>query len=197
MLLFLDKRVRAAWDENRSRWLYSACDVMDIISRSKNPSRYWSDLKRKNKGFSRFGKIVRLKFKSKKDGKGYMTDAVSAKMLLRIIATMKTPIAKQINDRQSLKETPCKDILPEPLALLIEYDPSNRVLRKDGTLEKTAETVKASEHEKIAETKKPRKMAKRLWGKKGKPAARTLFFPVTLRLLRVSAGIDEKVFACR
>ena len=34
-------------------------------------------------------------------------------------------------------------------------DPSNRVLRKDGTLEKTAET------------KKPRETVKRLWGKKG------------------------------
>ena len=189
MLFFLDKRVRAAWDESRSRWLYSARDVMEIIAPTKNPSRYWSDLKRKNKNFSRFGKIVRLKLISKKDGKAYLTDAVSKKMLLRIIAVMKTPIAKQISDWQNTGETPCTDILPEPLALLIEYNPANRVLLKAKGLRKTAQTVKADE------TKKPRETVKRAWKKNEKSAAQTALFPVTLRLLRASAGFNERAFA--
>jgi len=188
MLMFLDKRVRAARDERRSRWLYSARDVMEIIAPTKNPSRYWSDLKRKNKNFSRFGKIVKLKLKSKKDGKGYMTDTVCAKMLLRIINTMKTPAAKQINEWQSSGETPCKDILPEPLALLIRYDPANRVLRKDKGLRKTAQKIKA------AKRKKPLKTAKRAWATSVESAARPVFFPVALRVLRAPVGFSEYAF---
>lgn len=196
MLLFLDKRVRAAWDESRSRWLYSARDVIEIISPGKKPSRYWSDLKRANKNFSRFGKIVRLKLKSKKDGKSYLTDTVSEKMLLRIIATMKTPIAKQINEWQSSDETPCTDILPEPLALLIKYDPANRVLRKNGTLEKIAETVKATEHEKTTETKKSCKAVKQTRRKNENRAAQSVFFPVALRILRAPVRFEGRAFAC-
>jgi len=42
---FNDKEVRAAWDEEGNRWLFSVVDVIAVLTESKNPRKYWSVLK--------------------------------------------------------------------------------------------------------------------------------------------------------
>ena len=74
--LFEDKRIRTAWDEEREEWYFSIVDVVDVLTGSENPRRYWSDLKRKLKAEGAnelYEKIVQLKLRAP-DGKRRLTD---------------------------------------------------------------------------------------------------------------------------
>jgi len=74
--LFESKKVRVLWDDNAEKWYFSVIDIIEILSESKNPRRYWSDLKIKlnNEGNQLYEKIVQLKMEAF-DGKMRETDA--------------------------------------------------------------------------------------------------------------------------
>ena len=76
--LFEDKKVRSVWSEKEEKWYFSIVDVVEILTGSSIPKRYWSDLKRKLKseGNQSYENIVQLKMLSS-DGKKYNTDAVN------------------------------------------------------------------------------------------------------------------------
>ncbi len=93
--LFENQKIRALWNEDEEDWYFSVIDIVGVLSESKNPRRYWSDLKRKLKseGSQMYEKIVQLKMLSS-DGKYYNTDAASTKQLLRIIQSIPSPKAE-------------------------------------------------------------------------------------------------------
>jgi len=94
--LFESKRVRSHWNESEQKWYFSIIDVVEILTESDNPRRYWSDLKRKLKkeGFSElYDFIVQLKMESS-DGKMYITDCANAEVLLRVIQSIPSPNAE-------------------------------------------------------------------------------------------------------
>ena len=93
--LFEDKRVRVQWDSSNEKWYFSIVDVIEILTGSSIPRRYWSDLKIKlnGEGFESYEKIVQLKLVSS-DGKGYETDCVDTEVLLRIIQSIPSPKAE-------------------------------------------------------------------------------------------------------
>ena len=76
---FNDQEVRAVWDEQKNKWLFSVIDIVEVLSDSNNPRRYWSDLKIKlgRADSQLYGKIVQLKLKAS-DGKFYSTDCLDA-----------------------------------------------------------------------------------------------------------------------
>lgn len=43
--LFEDKKVRSVWDSESGKWYISIVDVVEVLTGSANPRRYWSDLK--------------------------------------------------------------------------------------------------------------------------------------------------------
>ncbi|MDR1604395.1 MAG: Bro-N domain-containing protein [Gracilibacteraceae bacterium] len=90
--LFEDKRIRYAWDETKEEWYFSVVDVVEVLTGTDNPRRYWSDLKRKLKaeGSELYEKIVQLKMKSA-DGKRYSTDVANTEQLLRLIQSIPSP----------------------------------------------------------------------------------------------------------
>ena len=63
IVVFQETAIRLAW--HAEEWWFSIIDVVDVLSKSNNPNRYWSDLKRKLAQEAGFGqpyeKIVRLK----------------------------------------------------------------------------------------------------------------------------------------
>jgi DNA-damage-inducible protein D len=67
--LFESKKVRTHWDEETEQWYFSVIDVIEALTDSKLPKRYWSDLKIKLKaeGSEVDEKIVRLKMEGNKD----------------------------------------------------------------------------------------------------------------------------------
>ena len=73
--LFEEKKVRSHWDEKTEKWYFSVIDVVEILSGSDRPRKYWADLKSKLKkeGSQLSEKIGQLKMLSS-DGKRYSTD---------------------------------------------------------------------------------------------------------------------------
>ncbi len=74
--LFESKRIRVHWNSDSEKWYFSVIDIIETLTGSQNPRRYWSDLKRKltKEGFSQLYEIiVQLKLESS-DGKKYKTD---------------------------------------------------------------------------------------------------------------------------
>ncbi len=95
IVLFNQNKVRRHWDEEKESWFFSIIDVVEILTDSSIPKRYWSDLKirLKNDGFQSYDKIVRLKL-TNTDGKNYLTDVADTETLLRIIQSIPSPKAE-------------------------------------------------------------------------------------------------------
>jgi hypothetical protein len=93
--LFEDKKVRTLWDEEREKWYISIIDVIEILTNTDRPRKYWSDLKAKLKkeGSELSEKIGQLKMQSV-DGKFYLTDVADTEQLFRLIQSIPSPKAE-------------------------------------------------------------------------------------------------------
>jgi hypothetical protein len=93
--LFESKKVRTHWDADKEKWFFSVIDVIEILTDSSIPKRYWSDLKKKlqSEGSEAYEKIVRLKMEAP-DGKLRDTDVADTEALLRIIQSIPSPKAE-------------------------------------------------------------------------------------------------------
>ena len=93
--LFEEKQVRSVWDAEQEKWYISIVDVIEILTRSDRPRKYWSDLKTKLKkeGSELSEKIGQLKMKSA-DGKFYQTDVADTEQLFRLIQSIPSPKAE-------------------------------------------------------------------------------------------------------
>ena len=95
--LFEDKEIRSVWDSEKEDYYFSVVDVIGALTDSKIPKRYWTDLKRRlvvDEGSQLYENIVQLKMKSAKDGKGYLTDTLDTKGILRLIESVPSPKAE-------------------------------------------------------------------------------------------------------
>jgi len=93
--LFEAKQVRSYYDEVKETWYFSVIDVVEILTGSTIPKRYWSDLKKKLtiEGSQLYEKIVQLKFKAS-DNKNYATDCLETQDILRLIQSIPSPKAE-------------------------------------------------------------------------------------------------------
>ena len=93
--IFEQKEVRTHWDEKEEKWYFSVIDVIEILTGSSIPKRYWSDLKKKlaTEGSEAYEKIVRLKMPAE-DGKSRETDVADTETLLRLIQSIPSPKAE-------------------------------------------------------------------------------------------------------
>src|SRR3990167_10256351 len=93
--LFEGKKIRRHWNEDKEKWYFSVVDVVEILTGSSIPKRYWSDLKRKlsQEGSQVYEKIVQLKMQAS-DGKYYSTDVADTKAIFRIIQSIPSPNAE-------------------------------------------------------------------------------------------------------
>jgi hypothetical protein len=44
--LFEEKKVRTAWDEASEEWYFSIVDLVEVLTGTDRPRKYWNDLKR-------------------------------------------------------------------------------------------------------------------------------------------------------
>lgn len=95
LAVFEDKQVRRVF--HNGEWYFSIIDIIEVLTDSSNPRRYWSDLKiqlAENEGFVQlYGKIVQLKLESI-DGKKYLTDTANTETIFRIIQSIPSPKAE-------------------------------------------------------------------------------------------------------
>ena len=87
--VFENKKVRTAWNEETEDWFFSVIDVIEILTESENPRRYWSDLKIKlsTEGSELYDDIVQLKLPAA-DGKMRLTDVLDTKGILRLVQSV-------------------------------------------------------------------------------------------------------------
>jgi DNA-damage-inducible protein D len=93
--LFEQKKVRSQWDEETEKWYFSIVDVVEILTDSPRPRKYWSALKTKlkNEGSQLSHDLGQLKMQSD-DGKFYKTDVADTEQLLRLIQSIPSPKAE-------------------------------------------------------------------------------------------------------
>jgi hypothetical protein len=93
--LFEQKQVRSVWDAEQEKWYFSIVDVIEILTGTDRPRKYWSDLKSKLKkeGSELSEKIGQLKMQSL-DGKFYQTDVAETEQLFRLIQSIPSPKAE-------------------------------------------------------------------------------------------------------
>jgi len=93
--IFEDSTIRTIWDADKEDWFISVVDVIAVLTTSKRPRKYWSDLKLKLKkeGSELSENIGQLKMKSS-DGKKYTTDVANTKQLFRLIQSIPSPKAE-------------------------------------------------------------------------------------------------------
>jgi hypothetical protein len=93
--LFEDKKVRTVWDEEKGKWYLSVIDVVDVLTHSPNPRKYWSVLKTrlKKEGSQLATNCSQLKMQSV-DGKFYKTDVADVEQVFRLIQSIPSPKAE-------------------------------------------------------------------------------------------------------
>jgi len=93
--IFKGKQIRKVIHNNE--WYFSIIDIIEALTGSANPRRYWSDLKRKlieDEGFSQlYDKIVQLKLIAN-DGKMRETETANTETIFRIIQSIPSPKAE-------------------------------------------------------------------------------------------------------
>jgi prophage antirepressor-like protein len=95
IILFHQKQVRRHWDKEKEIWYFSVVDVIESLTNSQRPRRYWNDLKKKlaKEGSELSEKIGQLKMKSS-DGKLYKTDVLDTENILRLVQSVPSPKAE-------------------------------------------------------------------------------------------------------
>jgi hypothetical protein len=87
--LFENKKVRSHWDQDQQQWYFSIVDVIEILTESPRPRKYWNALKTKlkNEGNESSQNLGQLKMPSE-DGKFYKTDVATTEQLFRLIQSI-------------------------------------------------------------------------------------------------------------
>ncbi|MDP2090770.1 MAG: BRO family protein [Candidatus Gracilibacteria bacterium] len=89
LAIFEQKEIRKVWDSEKGDWYFSIVDIIDALTESANPRKYWSVLKMrlKQEGSELTTNCSQLKLKSI-DGKNYLTDVGDTKTILRLIQSI-------------------------------------------------------------------------------------------------------------
>ncbi len=95
IILFKDKQIRRHWDTEKELWYFSIIDIIETLTQTDRPRKYWNDLKIKLKkeGSQLSEKIGQLKMQSS-DGKYYLTDVADTETTLRIVQSIPSPNAE-------------------------------------------------------------------------------------------------------
>lgn len=93
--IFEEQKVRTVWDAKQEKWYFSIIDVIEILTSSPRPRKYWNALKTKlnAEGSELSQKLGQLKMKSA-DGKFYQTDVADTEQLFRLIQSIPSPKAE-------------------------------------------------------------------------------------------------------
>jgi hypothetical protein len=93
--IFEHKQVRTHWDGEKELWYISVIDVIEVLTGTDRPRKYWNDLKTKlrKEGSELSEKIGQLKMQSS-DGKFYKTDVADTEQIFRLIQSIPSPKAE-------------------------------------------------------------------------------------------------------
>lgn len=92
---FEGKGIRKVWHDEQ--WYFSVVDVIQVLTDSKNPNRYWTDLKRRTEKESgqSYAYCVSMKLAGT-DGRKRLTDCANTEGIFRIIMSVPSPKAEPL-----------------------------------------------------------------------------------------------------
>ena len=87
--LFEGQQVRYVWDSEKEKYFFSVVDVIQVLTETDRPRKYWSDLKHKleSEGSEVSEKIGQLKLPAP-DGKMRLTDVADTEQVFRLIQSI-------------------------------------------------------------------------------------------------------------
>ncbi len=91
IILFQDRKIRKIW--HNEEWYFSIIDVIEILTDSKDPSNYWTMLKKRENQLSTI--CGKFKFLAP-DGKMRPTDCANTEGVLRIAMSVPSPKAEPL-----------------------------------------------------------------------------------------------------
>jgi len=94
--LFEEKEIRSVWDSEKEDYYFSVVDVISALTDSKDPSDYWTTLKRrllKEEKSETPTNCRKLKMRAK-DGKIRETDTLDTEGIFRLIESVPSPKAE-------------------------------------------------------------------------------------------------------
>lgn len=93
--LFENKSIRSHWDAEQEKWYFSVIDVIEVLTESPRPRKYWNALKTKlsEEGSELSHKLGQLKLQAE-DGKMRETDVADVEQLFRLIQSIPSPKAE-------------------------------------------------------------------------------------------------------
>jgi DNA-damage-inducible protein D len=94
IVVFQEKEIRRVW--HQEEWWFAIVDVIEALTGSERPRKYWNDLKTKllKEGYTEVSeKIGHLKMKAP-DGKMRETDCANTETMFRIIQSIPSPKAE-------------------------------------------------------------------------------------------------------
>jgi DNA-damage-inducible protein D len=94
LVVFGAKTIRRTWHDNE--WYFSVIDVIEALTDSAAPSKYWTAIKRREAESSGFqlSTICRQLKLTSSDNKTYKTDCVNVKSAFRVIQSIPSPKAE-------------------------------------------------------------------------------------------------------
>lgn len=93
--LFEEKKIRTVWDDETEEWYFSVVDVVEVLTDSPNPRKYWSVLKtRLKKEGSQLTTICSQLKLPAADGKFYKSDVMDTQQMFRLIQSIPSPKAE-------------------------------------------------------------------------------------------------------
>ena len=95
--LFEGKEIRSIWDSEKEDYYFSVVDVIEILTESPRPRKYWNALKTKlnEEGSQLSSKLGQLKMLAK-DGKLRETDVLDTQGIFRLIESIPSPKAEPL-----------------------------------------------------------------------------------------------------
>ncbi len=117
------KAIRKIW--HNDEWYFSVVDVIDLLTDSKNPNRYWTDLKRRSEKESgqSYAFCVRLNL-PRANGKNYPSDCANTDGILRIVMSVPSPNAEPLKmwmahvSKERIEETENPELSFERMATI-------------------------------------------------------------------------------
>lgn len=93
--VFEENQVRTIWDDEQEKWYFSIIDVIEVLTGSPRPRKYWNALKTKLKkeGSELSHNLGQLKMQSA-DGRSYKTDVADTEQLFRLVQSIPSPKAE-------------------------------------------------------------------------------------------------------
>jgi DNA-damage-inducible protein D len=112
------KNIRKVW--HNDEWYISVIDIIEVLTDSSNPNRYWTDLKRRSEKESgqSYAFCVSMKLAGT-DGRKRLTDCANAEGILRIVMSVPSPKAEPIRmwlaeqGKRTIDETENPELITE------------------------------------------------------------------------------------